>query len=290
MSTATGLYPSDAIEKICDLSVQSTFELYEYPCKKYPEEIRRRKNPPAPTADEVCTYLEEFIDEKRMRHKFKFNTRIDDIRQIQDYEWLIEFANGKSRTFSFVIICTGLVSVKPKMLDIPGKDAFEWNGGEVIHSSERRNDAWFKNQKVLVIGNGKSAVDAVTSAARIAKENQTKAPLQVVRRASWYVPRYLLGFIQYKWVFHSRLGAALLPAYFETNWFFQLLHLIFSPLKWLIWRFAEVLLLLQYRLPVRLNLGSEPFYAAPSTCLFWLQTKNISRNFAAGKLTCALHR
>lgn len=234
--------------------VQSTFELYEFPDKTFPKNIRERKDPPAPTAEEVCTYLDEFITEKGIKHKFRFNKYIEDVRMLTDDEWCIEFADGAMKTFHYVIICTGIVSVKPKMIEIPGMEDFEWNGGHVFHSSERRDEALFRDKKVLVIGNGKSAVDAVSGAARVAKQDGTKAPLQVARRAAWYVPRYLLGFIQYKWFFHTRLGSALLPRYYETtNWILCFLHLLSAPLKWFIWRLTEVLLLLQYRLPFRMQ-------------------------------------
>ena len=159
--------------------------------QKIPEHIQNRKYSPAPTVEEVCTYLEEFIEEKDIRHKFKFDQRIEDIRKNADNEWFIEFYDGKVEAFSYVIICTGIVSVKPKIIDIPGREQFEWNGGEIIHSSQRRDDAWFKGQKVLVIENGKSAVDAVSIAARNVKDNGTKPPIQAARRATWYVPRYL---------------------------------------------------------------------------------------------------
>ena len=49
----------------------------------------------------------------------------------------------------------------------------------------------------------------------------TALPLQVARRQMWYVPRYLLGLLQYKWAFHTRLGSALLccalSCFHQTN-------------------------------------------------------------------------
>lgn len=236
------------------LQVQSTFELYEYPCKKFPEEIRNRSDPPAPTGEEVCQYLDEFITEKGIKHKFRFNTRITDVRYYCDNEWIIEFSDGKEKRFTNVIICTGLVSVKPKKIDIPGMEQFEWNGGTVIHSSERQDESLLAEQNVIVISNGKSAADAAQAAARIAKENGTTPPIQCARRATWYVPRYIWGVLQYKWAFHTRLGSALLPRHYETrNPILILLHILFTPLKWFLWRIVEILLLVQYRLPWRLQ-------------------------------------
>jgi dimethylaniline monooxygenase (N-oxide forming) len=235
--------------------VQSTFELYEYPCKKFPEHIRNRSDPPAPTSQEVCDYLDEYIDEKKMRSKFHFGTRIAAILCNSETEWTIEFDTDFStmKTFSFVIVCTGLVSSNPNVLKLRGRKAFLENGGKIIHSSERRSNEIFEGKKVLVIGNGKSAVDAAAAAAEVAKVNSARPPIQMARRQTWYVPRYLLGCIQYKYAFHSRIGSALLPRYYETTSFFwSLPHFIFTPLKWLTWRLVELVLLIQFRLPFRI--------------------------------------
>jgi dimethylaniline monooxygenase (N-oxide forming) len=233
-------------------SVQSTAELYEYPCKRFPKAIRDRKDPPAPTAAEVCTYLEEYIDEKNMRSKFRFGKKIATILCNSETEWIIEFDDFSTRTFSFVIVCNGLVSVKPKVVNWPGTKAFLAEGGTMLHSSERRSDDIFVGKRVMVVGNGKSAADAAAAAANVAQENGTDPPIQLARRQTWYVPRYILGFLQYKWFFHTRLGSLLLPAYYETPLLYKIFHFLFAPLKWIVWRLVEVMLLCQFCLPYRL--------------------------------------
>lgn len=237
--------------------VQSTAELYEYPCKMFPPEIRNRSNPPAPTADEVCQYLDEYIQEKGMTDKFKFNTNICDILCTSEDHWILEFDDFSTRHFTFVIVCNGLVSSKPNKISFPGQRSFTNNGGVILHSSERRSNDIFKDKRVLVIGNGKSAVDAAAAAADVNANaigsNTVKAPIQLARRQTWYVPRYILGVLQYKWAFHSRIGSALLPRYFETTFsLWKFLHILFAPVKYILWRIVELVLLLQFWLPLRL--------------------------------------
>ncbi|CAB9518672.1 monooxygenase [N-oxide-forming] 2 [Seminavis robusta] len=233
--------------------VQSTTELYEYPSKRFPASIRNRSDPPAPTADEVCTYLEEYIHEKNMASKFRFNSTVSDVLCTSEDNWIVEFDGLNTMRFTFVIVCNGLVSSKPNHIMIEGMESFRNNGGKIIHTSERREDLNLEGKRVLVIGNGKSAVDAATAAAQAATASGTLPPIQVARRQTWYVPRYLLGVLQYKWAFHTRIGSALLPRYYETtNPILKLLHFIFTPVKWLLWRLVELLLLLQFRLPYRL--------------------------------------
>ena len=159
-------------------TVQSTFELYEYPCKKYPPHIRNRKTPPAPTADEVCTYLDEYIEEKDMMKHFCFDTVIRGVLCKAENDWIIEFQDLSTARFTFVIVCNGLVSAKPNMLHIPGQASFVEKGGTILHSSERRPDDIFRSKRVLVIGNGKSAVDAAAAAADVGRG----AAIQVARR------------------------------------------------------------------------------------------------------------
>lgn len=231
--------------------VQSTFELYEFPCKRYPSDIRNRKNPPAPTGEEVCTYLDEYICEKGIQDKFRFNTAVRGILCESETQWIVEFEDLTSESFTFVIVCNGLVSQEPNKIRIPGDTEFIQSGGIIQHSSERRSDEeLFHNKRVLVIGNGKSAVDAAIAACTT---GSSSPPIQMVRRQVWYVPRYVLGLVPYKYFFHSRIGSALLPRYYETrSKILILLHWLFTPFKWLVWRLMGVLLLLQFRLPARL--------------------------------------
>ena len=109
---------------------------------------------------------------------------------------------------------------------------------------------------MLIVGNGKSAADAAIAAASVREQHPNidmPTPIQLARRQTWYVPRYLLGCIQYKWAFHTRLGTNLLPRYYEVNDPIRvMLHLLLSPIKWIIWRVVELLLLVQYRLPYRI--------------------------------------
>lgn len=188
-----------------------------------------------------------------MASKFRFNTVVSDVLCTSERNWIVEYDGLKTRRFTFVIVCNGLVSSKPNFPLLEGAETFKNNGGVIIHSSERREDTNLEGKRVLVIGNGKSAVDAAAAAAAAAQASGGLPPIQLARRQNWYVPRYILGILQYKWAFHTRIGSTLLPRYFETTHIFlKIMHAIFTPVKWLLWRIVELLLLAQYRLPVRL--------------------------------------
>ena len=227
---------------------QSGAELYEFPDKKYPEAIRSSGRDV--TAREVYTYLEEFIQEQDIAECFQFGVEIANITREADDKWTLHFKDSTTETFSFVIMCCGLYSTEPNFIDLPGRDAFEKTGGVVIHTSQRKNDSEFKGKNVVVVGNGKSAMDAALAAGRVAKETEGAPPIQLVRRSQWYFPLYLMGFIHFKYAFLSRFGGSILPRYcFNDSFLSKLLHGITAPLKFVLWRMIEIMFLCQYRLP-----------------------------------------
>jgi dimethylaniline monooxygenase (N-oxide forming) len=237
--------------------VQSSPQQYEFPGVPYPDEIRKRTHPPAPTASEVRTYLTNYCTSQGTLDKFQFNTAVSNISKQTDGSWTILMTtenNGKTiqktETFAFVILCTGLFSNTPNILDIPGSEEFVSKGhGRIIHTSQWKSTDEFRNQRVLVIGNGKSAADAAVAAAIVAQEMKTPPPIQAIRKQNWYVPRFMLHF---KWAFHSRIVSALLPRYYEsTSWVAKIFHPLCYPIKYLLWRILELVFLVLLRLPVK---------------------------------------
>lgn len=229
---------------------QTGAELYEFPDKEYPESIRWRDV----TAQEVCTYLEEFIQEQDIAKCFQYGVEINKIsREAQD-KWTLHFKDNTTETFSFVIMCTGLYSNKPNIIDLPGRSAFEKAGGVVIHTSQRKDNSELKGKNVVIVGNGKSAIDVAVATGKIAKATGGAPPVQVVKRAQWNFPKYFFGYIHLKYAFLSRFGGAMLPRYyFNDSFLSRFLHGITTPLKFVFWRMVEIVFLFHYRLPWHLN-------------------------------------
>lgn len=231
-------------------TVQTSPQQYEFPGKKYPDHIRNRIDPPCPTAAEVRTYLAEYCVEQGIAENFEFGVQVHNVAKKPNGDWTVTTSKGME-TFAYVIVCTGLFSSKPNILNIPGLEDFQSAGGLLKHTSTWTSPDQFGNgRKVLVIGNGKSAADAAICAAAVAKAAQTTPPIQAIRKQNWYVPRFMLNF---KWAFHSRIVSALLPIYFESQGIVPaVLHTLASPIKWLLWRILELVFLALLRLPVDL--------------------------------------
>jgi dimethylaniline monooxygenase (N-oxide forming) len=238
-------------------TVQTSPEQYEFPDEPYPPHIRQRKHPPCPTAAEVRTYLTDYCTARGILPYFEFGVTVRNVAKTSaancTSSWTVTTSKGLE-TFCYVIVCTGLFSNQPHVLDIPGLSDFIAAGGQVLHTSTWTSPKQFMGKKVLVIGNGKSAADAAIVAAQVAKENHSTPPIQAIRKQNWYVPRFMLHF---KWAFHSRTVSALLPQYFERasgiqGLLYTLLHTLASPIKFVLWRLLELVFLVLLRLPVAL--------------------------------------
>jgi dimethylaniline monooxygenase (N-oxide forming) len=253
--------------------VQTSPHQYEYPGYPYPDYIRHRSDPPTPTGEEVKSYLHNFCVAENIINKFQYNTLISNITKNPTTGiWTLvttvtddstKVTKSSIESFAFVIICTGLFSNTPNIIQIPGAEEFVKQGhGKIIHTSQWQDIEEFRNQNIIIIGNGKSAADAAIAAAKMAHISNAATtactttnrkiihpPLQCIRKQNWYVPRIMLKF---KFVFHSRLVSKFLPRYYEeTTYTSYLLHLIFSPIKYLLWRTLEVMFILLLRLPFK---------------------------------------
>jgi cation diffusion facilitator CzcD-associated flavoprotein CzcO len=94
--------------------------------------------------------------------------------------WSIETAGGKSYEADAVVLATGQLH-RPARPEIPGAETFT---GRLMHSAEWDPELDLRDQRVVVIGTGASAVQFVPEIARVARS------LTVVQRTgNWFLPR-----------------------------------------------------------------------------------------------------
>ena len=283
--------------------VQSSPHQYEYPGYPYPDHIRYRNDPPTPTGEEVKAYLHNFCVKENIIDKFQYNTMVSNIaKNPTTGVWTIvttvtdettKKMTSSVESFAFVIICTGLFSNAPNIINIPGAEEFVKQGhGKILHTSQWQDNEEFRNQNIIIIGNGKSAADAAIAAANMAhisnvdnigtpggtsKQAIIHPPLQCIRKQNWYVPRIML---KYKFIFHSRLVSKFLPRYYEeTSYTSYLLHLIFTPVKYMLWRTLEVIFIFLLRMPYKVwpKFGTIDSENALSVPLLITDERHLSR-------------
>ena len=116
--------------------------------------------------------------------------------------------------FDFVAVCNGVFS-EPNVPAIEGRELFQ---GSVLHSSQISNPELARDQRVVVVGAGKSALDCVNWAAE-----RARSVILVLRAPHWMIPRYFFGKIR----MHRLVGARfseLFLRYHRLRGFERFLH------------------------------------------------------------------
>ena len=127
-----------------------------------------------PPRQVVSAYLEEYA--KDVRHLIKFHTQVLDVRvETSDKDdWSVRTKNllsGQERVdqYDAVAICSGHYTV-PYTPAVPGMEKWKTERpGSIIHSKYFRRSEPYANQKVLVVGNSKSALDISAHIKRTSK-------------------------------------------------------------------------------------------------------------------------
>jgi cation diffusion facilitator CzcD-associated flavoprotein CzcO len=136
---------------------------------------------PYGTRDEILSYLEQVVDEHRLRERIHFETRIvaatwDDARS----EWTLTTAAGESFVFDVVVSSIGMFNE----LHWPEIDGIDTFAGTMFHSSRWDVDSRLDGARVGVVGSAASAVQLVPEVAKVAGR------LFVFQRsANWVLPK-----------------------------------------------------------------------------------------------------
>lgn len=109
-----------------------------------------------PKQSQIVEQIRELWKKYGLDKKTQFNTRIDSVKRDDHQQWIINGNAEKYGKFDGIIAAIGTCG-DPKMPTLPNQKEFE---GQIFHSSDLdKKDA--KGKKVLVIGGGASAVEAL---------------------------------------------------------------------------------------------------------------------------------
>jgi dimethylaniline monooxygenase (N-oxide forming) len=131
--------------------------------------------------------------------------------------------------FDFVVVCNGVFS-EPKIPQIPGRDAFEANGGAVVHSAQVPDASLLEGRRVAVVGFGKSALDIAEFSV-----GKAESVAIVARRIPWKVPHRIWGRLHIKYFVLSRFTELWYPSPHRRGPWQRLL----APLAAAYWRVSE---------------------------------------------------
>lgn len=117
------------------------------------------KTPAFPKRDTVAAYLGDYAAKRGLSVEYGVEvTRIE--RDGED--WTVRTSAGPRRT-RHVVVATGRDRV-PWMPDWPGQDGF---AGKVVHSADFGDVHAYEGKRILVVGGGNSAFDALNHLARV---------------------------------------------------------------------------------------------------------------------------
>jgi dimethylaniline monooxygenase (N-oxide forming) len=183
--------------------VQVPKQLYEFPDLEFSEvEVGKY-----PSGAEVQKYIERYVDHFNLGDNIALNTSVTKVTQNQDGSWSVKIKtnDGKEEDnhFDKVVVATGLYSNKNPSLPAwaTGETAACFNG-EILHSSQVHNAEQIEGKKVVVVGNGKSAVDLAVASSNAGADSVTL----LSRNPHWPTPRLIADIIPFQYVFLSRTG------------------------------------------------------------------------------------
>ncbi|KAF2495683.1 FAD/NAD(P)-binding domain-containing protein [Lophium mytilinum] len=131
-----------------------------------------------PNRQQIVSQVTELWERYGLESKTKFDTKVDKVYKDSDGRWIInDPSNGY---FDGVIAAIGTCG-DPKMAHIHGESNFK---GEIYHSSQLDGKS-AKGKKVVIIGGGASAVEALEF---VAHEDAAHTDV-LARSEKWIIPR-----------------------------------------------------------------------------------------------------
>lgn len=155
-ATVGGVWASERLYP--GLKTNSLLGTYEFP--DFPMQDDRVKDGEHIPGEVVHGYLEAYAKRFDVMKRVRFNTIVTTIERLDDGGWLIHLTQGQYLKCDKLMMATGVTS-DPLMPKIRGSESFD---APLIHTCDlgtRGSKLAEGAKKVVVLGSGKSAYDAV---------------------------------------------------------------------------------------------------------------------------------
>ena len=136
--------------------------------------------PDYPSGAELLAYFNSYVNHFDLEKHIRFNTKVHKAIPI-DNKWKIFFEDS-SEDFDYLIVANGH-HWSPRIPNFDGNFS-----GELMHSHQFKNNEYFKDKSVLVVGGGNSACDIAVEVSRVAKKTSIS-----MRRGYHFIPKFIMG-------------------------------------------------------------------------------------------------
>jgi cation diffusion facilitator CzcD-associated flavoprotein CzcO len=134
---------------------------------------------------EIRQYLHDVADEQGVLPHVRYGREVTEATFDEGAgRWRVSTTTGEVYDAQVLLCATGQLS-RPRILDLPGREAFEQAGGIDFHSAEWDHDVDLTGKRVVVVGGGASAIQVVPAIA-----DRTRHLTVVQRSPSWVVGKY----------------------------------------------------------------------------------------------------
>jgi Flavin-binding monooxygenase-like len=167
--------------------------------------------PEYPSHDRVLGYFRDYVAKFGIGPHIEFSKSVDQVKLHTDGRYSVAVkGEASSRTYTGVVVANGHHDA-PRTPSYPGTFT-----GEMIHSRQYKSQRQVRDKRVLVVGAGNSACDIIKDAAHASGAKVVMS----MRRGTWFVPKFLLGFPTHDVVANVEWILTPLPRVLK-NWLFQ---------------------------------------------------------------------
>ena len=133
---------------------------------------------------QVLAYFRGYAEHFGLRDSITFNTAVERAELTADNLWKIRLSSGEERCYDALIVANGH-HWDPRWPEPPFPGQF---AGRVLHSHDYRDAEEFRDQRVLLLGMGNSAMDIAVECSYVARQ-----VFLASRRGAHIIPKYLWG-------------------------------------------------------------------------------------------------